>query len=251
MVNKISVAIITLNEALNIQQCIQSVVSVADEIIVVDSGSTDDTTQLASSMGAKVIHHDFKGYIEQKNFAIGHCSYEYILSLDADEIADAKLIESIKLLKETGFKHDGYLVKRLNYIGNDPVKHGNWGNDKQMRLVKKSQASWEGKGVHERLMVKSTNIMTLDGMIHHYSYKNSSELFERTRRYASLAAAYLHKNGHHVSGATVYIKAISRFMKHYFLKAGFMDGKLGWLIGKQQYLEALWKYRGLRELNNK
>lgn len=247
-VHKISVAIITLNEEANIKSCIESVLPIADEVIVVDSGSTDATVAIAKSLGAEIIQHEFSGFIEQKNFAMDRCKYEFMLSVDADEVLDNELLNRIKEYKTVGFTADGYVMCRLNHLGNKPITHGVWGNDKQLRLVKKSLAKWEGMGVHERLSVQSTNIITLEGNLLHHSYKTTDELFVKTKKYAELASSFLFNRGDRISPIMVYVKAWSRFIKHYFVKAGFMDGNVGWLIGKQQYMEAFWKYQRLREL---
>lgn len=245
----LSVAIITLNEEEHIRQCMEAVLPIADEIIMVDSGSTDRTVAIAESLGAKVFIHEFRGYVEQKNLAFASCNSDFIFSLDADEIPDEDLIHEIKKEKEKGFSYDGYWMKRLNYIGKKPIKFGVWKNDKQLRLVKKSMANWEGAGVHERLIIHSTNTLTFGGKIHHYSFQSIENLFDKTITYAELAATHLHESGIQIAGFMVPVKAFSRFVKHFFIKGGFIHGYAGWMIGKQQYFEALWKYRKLREFN--
>ncbi len=248
---KLSVVIITFNEEARITACIESVKDIADEVIVVDSNSTDRTREIATSLGAKVIEHVFNNYISQKNYAITQCSHSFVLSLDADERLDKQAIEQIKEQKDKGFPHDGYILKRITHIGEKGIMHGSWYPDKKIRLVKKELCVWKGKGVHESLEVNSTNIFTLQGNILHYSYKNVEELFEKTKKYAELAAQYLHDQHQTISPIAIPIKAISRFVKHYFIKMGFMSGGLGWQIGKQQYYEALWKYRRLHQLTKK
>lgn len=247
--SKISVAIITFNEEANIAACIESVKEIADEIIVVDSFSNDKTVEIAQLSGAKVIQNKFIGYTEQKNFALEKCACSFVLSLDADERLDEELIGTIKLQKEMGFTYDGYYLKRITFIGKRPVKNGSWYPDKKIRLFKKEVGIWKGKGVHESIILNSANTFTLNGNILHYSYQNIEELFEKTKRYSELAAKYLHAQNKNISGLGVYIKAFSRFFKHYFIKMGFLSGALGWQIGRQQYCEALWKYQMLKRLN--
>ncbi len=248
---KLSVAIITLNEEANIAACIAGVKKIADEIIVVDSGSSDKTVKIATELGAKCIQHTFEGYVQQKNLALLECSNEYVLSLDADERLEDKSVQEVLEQKEKDFPHDGYIFRRTGFIGTTHIKYGSWNPDKKLRLVKKEMAIWQGKGVHESLFVNSTNIYTLKGKILHYSYKNTNELLERTKKYAELAAQHLHSEGKKISPLMIYLKAWMRFVKHYFIKLGFLDGSLGWKIGKQQYCEALWKYRGLYSLSKK
>lgn len=245
----LSVAIITYNEEAKIAACIESVKDIADEIIVVDSHSTDRTKEIAANHGAKVIEHVFENHISQKNFAMTQCSHSFVLSLDADEQLDQQAIEHIKAQKENSFPHDGYTLKRITHIGDKGIMHGSWYPDKKIRLVKKELCVWKGKGVHESLEVNSTNIFALQGNILHYSYKNVDELFVKTKKYAELAAIYLHQQNKSINSATVFLKAYARFVKHYFLKFGFLSGQLGWQIGKQQYLEAKWKYGKLNQLN--
>ena len=138
---KLSSVIITFNEERNIGRCIESLAGIADEIVVVDSGSTDDTEAICRSFGVKFIEHTFEGYGEQKNFAVSHCSFEYILSLDADEALSIELKESISALKNKWDK-DGYSFNRLtNYCGKW-VHYCGWYPDSKLRLFKKNKGKW-------------------------------------------------------------------------------------------------------------
>jgi glycosyltransferase involved in cell wall biosynthesis len=246
--HRLSVAIITFNEEANIAACIESVRGIADEILVVDSFSSDKTVSIAQEKGARVIPNKFEGHIEQKNYALQNCSYEFVLSLDADERLDETALQEVKIQKEKRFPHEGYILKRLTFIGKKAVKHGSWYPDKKLRLVKKDNAEWTGINPHDRLEVRSTNIFTLQGNILHFSYKTTEELFEKTKRYSEISAKHLYSL-QRKNTFSPRLKGIFRFIKHYFLKMGFLAGKLGWQIGKQQYYEALWKYRTLSTLN--
>ncbi len=245
---KISVAIITFNEEANIAACIDSVKEIADEILVVDSFSTDQTVAIANEKGTRTIQNKFEGHIQQKNFALKNCTHEVVLSIDADERLDKTAIKEIKFQKEKNFPYVGYVFKRLTFIGETPIKHGSWYPDKKLRLVKKDQAGWTGINPHDILKVKSTNIFTLQGNILHYSYKTTDELFEKTKRYSEISAKHLHSL-HRKNTFSPLLKGVFRFIKHYFLKMGFLSGSIGLQIGKQQYYEALWKYETLRVLN--
>ena len=133
---KLSCAIITLNEERNVARCIESLAGIADEIVVIDSGSTDATEAICRSYGVKFIQHDFEGYVEQKNFAVSQCAFEYILSLDADELLSEELKESISEIKNNWDK-DGYSFNRLtNYCGKW-IRHCGWYPDRKLRLFKK------------------------------------------------------------------------------------------------------------------
>lgn len=244
----LSVAIITLNEENNIGACIQSIKEIADEILVVDSLSNDKTVEIASALGAKIISQKFLGHIEQKNLALRSCSHEYVLSLDADERLDEKAINAIKQQKENGFPYDGYIFKRLTFIGNDPIKYGSWYPDKKLRLVKKTIAEWKGINPHDTLTVTSTNTITLDGNILHYSFANKQDVMDNTRKFAEISAKTLF-DLHKKPGSFIGLRSVFRWCKHYFLKLGFMDGKYGMFLGRQQFYDCYWKYSILKTLN--
>ena len=152
---KLSSVIITLNEERNIGRCLDSLKGIADEIIVVDSGSTDRTEEICRSLGVKFIHHPFEGYTEQKNFAVGHCTFDYVLSLDADEALSEELKKSISAIKSKWNK-DGYSFNRFtNYCGKW-IKHCGWYPDRKLRLFKKNKGSWLGNKLHERFVLNDS-----------------------------------------------------------------------------------------------
>mgnify|MGYP001233099620 FL=1 len=151
---KISAAIITYNEEKNIERCITSLVNIADEIVVVDSGSNDKTQEIALTLGAKVVINKFEGHIQQKNFAITQTSNEWVISLDADEALSKKLKTSLLKVKED-LKGNGYKFNRLsNYCGKW-IKHCGWYPDTKLRLFKKGQGSWKGKNPHDKYILDS------------------------------------------------------------------------------------------------
>lgn len=248
---RLSVAIITLNEEKNIAACIQSISSITDEIIVIDSLSTDKTVEIATRLGAKIISQKFLGHIEQKNLALQSCSNDFVLSLDADERLDENAIASVKQQKELGFPNDGYIFKRLTFIGNDPIKLGSWYPDKKLRLVKKGMAEWKGINPHDTLTIKTTNAITLNGNILHYSFSDKKDVMENTRKFAEISAQHLHSQGKSVPSFWIPFKAIFRWFKHMFLKGGVFNFKYGWFLGKQQFYDCFWKYSFLADLNKK
>jgi glycosyltransferase involved in cell wall biosynthesis len=245
---QLSVAIITLNEEKNIAACIEGVREIADEIIIVDSLSTDKTVEIASSLGAKIISQKFLGHIEQKNLALQSCAYEFVLSLDADERLDANAIAAIKQQKEKGFPHDGYVFKRLTFIGKDPIKYGAWYPDKKLRLVKKELAEWKGINPHDTLSVNNTNIITLKGNMLHYSFVDKQDVMENTKRFAEISAQHLHSLGKSIPSVLIPFKAFGRWFKHMFLKGGIVYFKYGWFLGKQQYYDCYCKYTLLHSM---
>ena len=158
---KISVLIITYNEEKNIRKCIDSVLPIADEIVVVDSFSKDRTRSICEDRGVKFLEHPFKSHIDQKNFAIGQASFEHVLSLDADEYLSEELMKSIQRVKET-WPCNAYRMNRLSNYGGKWIKHGNWYPDQQIRLWNKRIGLWGGDNPHEKIILKrGTRILHL------------------------------------------------------------------------------------------
>ena len=226
----LSVVIITYNEEANIKRCLESVQGMAEEIIVVDSGSLDGTQEICRSMGAVVIEQEFLGYIEQKNFATSKAKYEWILSLDADEALTPELRSSI----ETIFPEpagDGYTINRLtNYCGTW-VKHGGWYPDMKLRLYNRNKGQWTGVNPHDRYRLNLGSAMShLHGDILHYSYNSLSDHLKQIDRFSSIGAISMHNQGKRSSIAKILYKPITRFLRHYIFKAGFLDGLTGFTI---------------------
>jgi glycosyltransferase involved in cell wall biosynthesis len=235
----LSAVIITFNEEANISRCIESVKKVADEIIVLDSYSTDQTVAIARSHGAIVHQEKFRGYIGQKNFALKLASHNYILSLDADEELDDKLIASILESKKT-FIHRAYKINRCtNYCGHF-IRHGLWYPDKKIRLFDRRVASWTGLNPHDKIEVQSGfTIMKLKGDILHYSFNN---------RMSSIAAASLYANGRKSSWFKILVRPGWAFLNGYFLRFGFLDGADGFTIAVNTAHQVFMKYSKLYRL---
>ena len=237
---KISAVIITLNEAENIERCINSVKDVADEILVFDSGSTDNTKVLAENSGAKVIDIDWEGYAATKNKAIALASFDYILSLDADEALSEELAGHIKKGKPTLSK--AYSFNRLNNYCGKWIKHGGFYPDKKVRLFNRNSARWKGDFVHETLEIdNNVEIKHLKGDLLHYSYVSIEDHLKRAHKYAELAAQRMAAEGKG-KFANVIINPLFRFFKTYFLKAGFLDGKYGLYLSGITAYEVYLKY---------
>lgn len=245
---RISVAILTFNEERNIRRCLASVQAVADEIVVVDSFSTDKTVAICESMSVKVVQHAFGGYIEQKNYAITCCSNQHILSLDADEALSEELIESIQSAKEN-WNYDGYAMNRLtNYCG-QWIYHSGWYPDRKLRLFDRGKAFWAGVNPHDKLEMKpgSTSGL-LSGDLLHYSYYSIEEHKAQVTRFADIAAVAMHKKGLKSDLLKVIYKPIARFMRSYFVKAGFLDGKNGLIIAFETARGSFLRYHKLLKL---
>lgn len=237
---KISAVIITLNEARNIARCLTSLQGLADEILVLDSGSEDNTVAVAKQLGATVIDTPWKGYAATKNKGHQLAQHSYILSLDADEALSAALKSSIIANKDRLV--GAYSFNRLNNYCGSWIKHGGFYPDKKIRLFPKDQASWVGDYVHEQLLLdKGTTITHLSGDLLHYSYYTHQEHEERLEKYAQLAAEKLHgKSG---LAAKQYLSPTWRFVQAYFLKGGFMDGKAGYHLARLTAKEVRRKYQ--------
>lgn len=246
---KISVAIIAFNEEKKIENCLISVKQIADEIIVVDSMSTDRTKEISLSHGARVIEHKFEGYIEQKNYALSQCQNEYVLSLDADEVLDSELIESIKKVK-MAFEADGYSFNRLTNYNGFWVRHCGWYPDVKLRLVKKSAAKWGGVNPHDKLELSSedSKIIHLKGDLLHYSYDSIEDHIGQTNRFTTIAAKAAFDKGQRSSYFKIITRPILKFLKDYFLKRGFLDGKYGLIICYINSLSAFLKYAKMKDL---
>jgi len=228
---KLSIVIITWNEEKNLARCLDSVKEVADEIIIVDSQSTDNTTSIAQNYNAKVFQHVFSGYADQKNFATGQATNDWVLSLDADEALTPRLIESILEVKKNP-KHPVFQMPRLtNYCGKW-IKHCGWYPDKQTRLYNRTKGKWEDRKVHEFWQLTNANETkgTLKGDLQHYSFASISEHLKKIEKYTELAAREAVANGKKAGFIKIRISPRWHFITEYFFKLGFLDGFYGYII---------------------
>jgi (heptosyl)LPS beta-1,4-glucosyltransferase len=246
---KISATIITLNEERNIQRCIRSLKGVADEIIVLDSNSTDETAAICRQEGVVFEVRDWEGYSASKNYLNSLAAHDYILSIDADEALDEELAEAIRKVKEIE-NPELYSVNRLtNYCGKW-IKHSGWYPDVKLRLFPKKGCHWEGEYVHEELAYPiNMTVHQLAGHLEHYSYYNFKEHRERADKYSALTAQKMHKAGKKASMCKPYLSALGRFVSMYFIKGGLLDGKMGFKIAQISAQSNIFKYKELRRLN--
>lgn len=248
---KISAVIIAFNEEKKISQCIDSLIPVADEIVVVDSFSTDLTVEICRKLGVKVIQHPFENYIEQKNYALDCIKYPWALSLDADEALSAELQQSILSVKSAPLA-DGYTMNRLTRYCDRWIKHAGWYPDRKLRLFIRNKAKWKGVNPHDKIEMQSgSKVMHLKGDLLHYSFETHEEYVKQQKRFAAISAAHLHELGKNISMPGAYGKAIFRFWKEYFLKFGFLEGRRGYKICRTSAAAVFEKYRLLYELNRK
>lgn len=185
---KISAVIITYNEERNIALCIDSVLPVADEIIVVDSFSKDQTKSICQAKGVRFIEHSFTTHIAQKNFAITQASYDYILSIDGDEYLSKELLQSILEVKKT-WPRQAYTMNRLNQYAGKWIRHGIWYPDKKIRLWDRRNGIFGGVNPHDHvILAKGTTMMHLKGDLLHVAYENASQLIKKVQQYSDIFA---------------------------------------------------------------
>ena len=246
----LSATIITFNEERNIERCLLSLKDLCDEIVVVDSGSNDRTVEIALALGAKVIHQPFLGHIGQKNFAITQASGDWILSLDADEALDDQLKKSVKEAMQHP-EGTAYAMNRLTSYCGHWVHHSGWYPDTKVRLFKKGQGQWSGVNPHDYYQPNGNEVpKLLKGDILHYSYYTAADHFKQIEFFGRIASEELFARGKKVPELMIWLKVIGQFIKSFFLRAGFLDGKTGWLISVRSAYATLVKYRKLAALHS-
>jgi glycosyltransferase involved in cell wall biosynthesis len=257
----ISAVIITYNEERIIARSIDSLKSVVDEVIIVDSFSTDRTIEICKEKGAVVFQNKFEGYKTQKHFAATKAKNEWILSIDADEILSNELINSLlKWRKNHKYSNDtssqfsqlaGYFVsRRTDYCGTW-VNYGGWYPDKKLRFFNRNLGQWSGRNVHEFVKIKegfSTSF--LKGDLLHYSINEPAELLRKLFTYSEMGARFMNKEGRSTSFIEALYKSSFRWLRQTIFQLGFLDGMLGLKIAKQNTLATYWKYRRLDFINN-
>ena len=245
---EISVVIITLNEEINIGQCIESVKDIADEVLVVDSFSNDKTEEIAKSYGAIFIQHAFEDYVKQHEFADQQASYAHILTIDADERLSAELKESIRQVKKY-WKYDGYSMSRMtNYCGKW-IKHSGWYPDLKLRLYDRRKGRWTGHKIHERfLLTEGSAKGHLKGDILHFSFHSISQHIAQANKFTDLTAQAAFENGKHSNSLKILFNPMFKFIRNYFLNFGFLDGFYGYVICSISAHATFLKYAKLKQL---
>lgn len=241
--NKLSVVIITKNEEKNIERAIKSVKEIADEIIVLDSYSTDKTAEIAKKLGAKVYFREFTSFSDQKNFAISLASNDWVFVLDADEEVSEKLRENIKKVLENP-KYDCYLINRKTYFLRKFLNHTLY-PEWRLRLFKKGYAKYEGE-LHE--VVKCYGKAgKVKGDLYHYSFENLKDFVLKNINYSEKSAEILRRKGKKVKTFDIIFRPLWAFFKFFILKRGFLDGWRGFLISFSYAYFTLLKYSFLKE----
>lgn len=241
---KISATIITYNEERNIARAIESL-RCADEILVVDSGSSDRTVEIAEKLGARVIEHNWTGFSDQKNWAATQASHDWILSIDADEALSEMLEAEIWQLKKSDRHADAYTFPRLaQYLGRW-ILHSGWHPDRKVRLYDRRRAKWVGDYVHEGLDVTGS-VAGLQGSLLHFTCQSLSEHLRTMDRYTTLAAEQLVAQNKRISMRQLFLKPWWEFNRTYFIKRGFLDGAEGLAIAWMGALYVFLKYAKAR-----
>lgn len=244
----LSVVIITFNEERNIERCLRSVKMLADEIVVIDSFSTDKTVDLCRSLGAKVIQHPFEGHIEQKNYALDQAGSPFVLCLDADEEVSEGLQASILGAKDS-WLHDGYEMNRMtNYCGSW-IRHGGWYPDRKVRLFDRRKARWGGMNPHDRVILdESATTVVLNGDLLHYSYYDRTDHLKQIDYFTGISAQVMFTQGRKPSWIRMVFGPVVRFVRDYLLRMGFLDGRAGLTIAVLSAQAVFIKYAKLRQI---
>lgn len=259
----ISGVVIAYNESERIASCVERLMRVCDEVIVVDSFSTDNTIAIAESMGCRVLSHEFKGHIEQKNWAQRQSTFSWILSLDADEVLSDGLVawmlnfRSMAFADSQGlpFSGDGYLAwsfPRLNHLRGRAIRGCGWYPDRKIRLWRSGMAYWGGNNPHDRIILGDAEDKSVLGAVGkceedilHYTYNSYEEVKAQALKFAAIGGDALREKREFwgILWIKSLVSPVSRWLKNYWIRGGFLYGKDGWIICYCQFLETHHKYR--------
>jgi glycosyltransferase involved in cell wall biosynthesis len=245
----ISLAIITYNEEENIVRLLNSLADIADEVIIVDSFSTDKTKEICTQKypQVKFFEKKFNGYGEQKNHALNLCSHEWVLFLDADEVPDEEMKKSIqKIVSSESTEFNVYMAKFNNHLGIHLIKYGGWGNVYRDRLFRKKYARYSDDKVHE-FLITDQKLGLLEGRLNHYTYKSIHHHVSKINKYSDMMAEKMFERGKRINRFKIIVSPIFEFIKVFIFKRGFLDGFPGFYIAKTMSYYTFLKYIKLRE----
>jgi glycosyltransferase involved in cell wall biosynthesis len=250
----LSIAIVSMNEEANIGRTLESV-TWADEIVVVDSGSTDRTCEIARQYGAKVIAEPWRGYVAQKQYAIELCTKDWVLLLDADEEVSPGLAEEIRAALAAANPAGGYKLPRKNLFLGRWIRHGGFYPDPKLRLFRRGQGFVTGHDPHDRCELKadvSQHTQQFKNALTHYTYPTLTLYLGHMNRYSSLGAQLALANGHRsFSFSNIVLRPLASFVYNYFIRLGFLDGSEGLLLHLYHAGYVSWKYAKAWELGRK
>ena len=245
---RITAIIPTLNEQHNIVDAIKSV-DFADEIMVVDSFSTDKTIELATPLADTILQREYENSASQKNWSIPQAKYQWILLLDADERVKEELKKEVLSVLESKTNYDGFWIKRENYFMGKRVYFSGWRGDRVIRLFKRDECKYEKKHVHAEIVSKG-KIGILKNKLTHNTFKNKEDYLKKLERYAKWQAKDYDKKTGSITIFHTLIKPIFRFIKHYFIQLGILDGYVGFIISFYQAKAVKMRYRYLKAFRN-
>jgi len=248
----LAACIITKNEEANLPRCLASLKGVADEIVIVDSGSIDQTRLIAETAGARWLVNPWQGYVAQKNFALSQTHAPWVLLIDADEELSPRLREGLLEFKTSPPTEpiNGLRFPRVVFYQGRWIRFGDWYPDRLVRVVRRGQAQFTGGAVHERLVVKG-EIRDLSGELFHYSFRDEEDYLKRMDHYSDLWAGQALKDRKHAFPWTPHLRAAARFLRSYLLKGGWKGGGLGCRLAVLQAREVRLKYAKLRKLSSR
>ena len=244
----VTVTIITLNESRHIAAAIASA-AWADEILVVDSGSTDDTVSIATAKGVRVMSRTWPGYVDQKNYAASVASHDWIFSLDADERVTPSLAAEVRTIVDGNSTERAFRVPRVTFHLGRWVRTTDFYPDYQTRLYDRRAARWQGKYVHESVAADGP-VGQLKNELQHYSYRDLSDHLDRINQYSTLAARQMHESGRRATPIDLLLHPPAAFLRNYLVRGGFADGMAGLTISLVNAYSVLLKFAKLWELQH-
>ena len=245
---KLSVGLITFNEEKNIARTLDSVLEIANEIVIVDSGSTDETLEIAQKYNAAIFSEEWKGYGRQKNSVIDKCNGEWILLIDADEEISKELKNKIKIVINEEKSSSVYKPNFTAVCFGKKIRYGGWSNHYRVRLFKKGIGKYNDREVHEKFITNEKPEILQEEIFHH-TYEDLEDYFVKFNRYTTESAKQYKKQDKKKNFALFYLDSIFKFFKMYIFKAGFLDGYEGYLLAKLSSFYVFTKYAKLREKN--
>jgi glycosyltransferase involved in cell wall biosynthesis len=241
----LSVLVTTFNEAVNLPACLEGV-RWADEVMVVDSGSTDDTIALARRAGATVLEHPYESAARQKNWALPQLAHPWVLILDADEFVTPELAAEIRAVVHADGPADGYFLRRRSYFLGREIRHCGWDQDRVLRLFRRDRGRYDDRMVHETLQLDGRRAMLTTPLVH-MTYRTLGDYLDKLRRYTSRGAADLRARGRRPSWWAPLLRPPARFVRMYLLQAGFLDGVHGLILCLLTSYSVWLKYAQLNE----
>lgn len=247
--DQITATVITRNEERNLERCLTALQGVADEIIVVDSYSTDRTVEICNHFNCRVTQREFQGFGSQRQYATGLATHTYILSIDADEVIDEEMRDYLIKAKAEGFKHRVYTANILNYFCGRPIKHSGYKPVSQVRLFNRRYANWDLRDYSDRVSFPdSVNPEQLPGTIHHYRCSTLEEFYKKENRLAALQAKVLAAGNGSISFLTPHLRAVAQYIKAHAIDLAWLDGHNGMAIASRRGRTTFEAYRMARDI---